>query len=103
YCHRSPRNVPSFPTRRSSDLDPLVPESHPRPLRESHPSLLGAVRPDHSPIVSRLVGSVLQAILAALLHALPSGALGFQNYADRLDRKSTRLNSSHVAISYAVR
>src|SRR5207253_8625310 len=32
----------------------------------------------------------------------PWGAPGFTQIAQRLDRKSTRLNSSHVAISYAV-
>src|SRR5437660_11577373 len=69
----------------------MVHVRRPRPLRESHPPLLGAVRPDHSAIVSRLVGSVLQAILATLLHALPSGALGFQNYADRLVVRSRSL------------
>src|SRR5439155_12887164 len=33
---------------------------------------------------------------------LVNAALGFLNFLSRLDRKSTRLNSSHVAISYAV-
>src|SRR5690625_6158192 len=33
----------------------------------------------------------------ALIHTMVAGATGM-----RLDRKSTRLNSSHVAISYAV-
>src|SRR5690625_6473936 len=31
-----------------------------------------------------------------------AGIIGAENFAPELDRKSTRLNSSHVAISYAV-
>src|SRR5260221_4760595 len=42
----------------------------------------------------------------ALVDALPAGPTGFHPWVDRLvrlrDRKSTRLNSSHTVISYAV-
>src|SRR5699024_11418452 len=34
--------------------------------------------------------------------ALVGGLLGYDTDDDRIDRKSTRLNSSHVSISYAV-
>src|SRR5690625_5937469 len=64
----------SFPTRRSSDL--------------------GARR---APFVHRLV-------LMAFVGPPPEGTEGCHNDGDasNKDRKSTRLNSSHVAISYAV-
>src|SRR5262245_11089776 len=39
------------------------------PLRRSHPLLLAAIRPDHSAVVSWLVSSFLQSILAGLLTA----------------------------------
>src|SRR5437870_10903368 len=38
-----------------------------------------------------------------VLHrGIATGSIETEKVADRLDRKSTRLNSSHVAISYAV-
>src|SRR5207253_6139830 len=40
--------------------------------------------------------------LAAAVLAVPTGARGARSRAAARDRKSTRLNSSHVAISYAV-
>ena len=52
---------------------PLVPESDPHPLRRSHPPLLAAIRPDHSAVVSWLVSSFLQSLLAVLLTAFLSG------------------------------
>src|SRR4030095_16584338 len=53
--------------------DPLVPKSDPHSLRRSHPPLLGAVRPDHSAIVSWLVSSFLQSIITVLLITFLSG------------------------------
>src|SRR5690606_41400603 len=76
------RDLHSFPTRRSSDLDDPSPEAHlpgaegagDRSFRQRHP---GGREPD------------------GLEPRVPQGA-------DVADRKSTRLNSSHVKISYAV-
>src|SRR5437867_5499951 len=65
YCYGDHRDLHSFPTRRSSDLDSLWHQRHPIVLRK---------RPE-----------VLEAVLT-----------------DSKDRKSTRLNSSHRTISYAV-
>src|SRR5437660_12100150 len=65
YCYGAPRDLHSFPTRRSSDL-----ALHYRQITRP------VIR--NPPIGDRAAGI------------------------DRLDRKSTRLNSSHVAISYAV-
>src|SRR5690606_41053416 len=97
------RAVHSFPTRRSSDLVPLE-------------SLLG-----DDGVLAELLGS--EGIVAGLLNnVLGSGVLenplsgaglldsllGEEGLVNNLlgslleDRKSTRLNSSHVKISYAV-
>src|SRR5437870_13306108 len=74
YCYGDHRHLHSFPTRRSSDL----PEGKPKPnLPENRPN-----------------ASVPQTKLDAILSATRDR--------ENRDRKSTRLNSSHVAISYAV-
>src|SRR5207253_8766975 len=83
-CSRPPRHLHSFPTRRSSDLRPPGPGEEPAPHTEVGPVSLAQLQRHiaalGSPPVSTLVGLPLR----------------------REDRKSTRLNSSHVAISYAV-
>src|SRR5437660_6439153 len=71
-----PRDLPSFPTRRSSDLDRLV---RPRGIADRPGDL------PHLQVFAKVAGR------AAFRHVLAI-----------IDRKSTRLNSSHVAISYAV-
>src|SRR5205807_6634098 len=70
------RLLPSFPTRRSSDL-------HFRPARE-----IGNVAHRDSRFAQQLGG--------------PAKLLREAGIAVREDRKSTRLNSSHLVISYAV-
>src|SRR5690625_6816124 len=69
--------IPSFPTRRSSDL-------------------IGAVAQQHrsGPVPGRGLGDVQRQLRLA--------ERGQQLLLGEGDRKSTRLNSSHVAISYAV-
>src|SRR5207249_9979160 len=83
----------SFPTRRSSDL---VFWSEGELQAE-----LGGEGNAHRSAQPKEIsqGSCGSAQLAQALDGLrtPAGALG-----DFLDRKSTRLNSSHVSISYAV-
>src|SRR5207302_8162166 len=78
------RHLPSFPTRRSSDL-PRAPacgrRAHWRVRRAGHRP--GAVAGD------RAVGG-------------RDDVRRHQRRGERQDRKSTRLNSSHVKISYAV-
>src|SRR5690606_41885586 len=80
-----PRGLHSFPTRRSSDLES------------------GARSDDVR------AGSTVPRVRAGgeqgLCHAGPpcgAPAPGVQQHSPALDRKSTRLNSSHVKISYAV-
>src|SRR5690349_23272933 len=84
YSHRDHRYLHSFPTRRSSDLDEsaYLPWLRGRSRRnDARPRLAGARR-------------------------YPASRHGHRDLrfgpAPVSDRKSTRLNSSHVEISYAV-
>src|SRR5207253_9724425 len=93
YTYRTPRYPHSFPTRRSSDL---------RRLGRVHDTGVDRVRPDAMDLLPR--GAVVHT--PELDRAAPS-ALELDDHEQLLavlgaDRKSTRLNSSHVAISYAV-
>src|SRR5260221_8401099 len=51
-----------------------------------------------APIVGALLGDIARYLLAASLVVILGVAIGFRP----ADRKSTRLNSSHTVISYAV-
>src|SRR5699024_12581754 len=87
------RHLPSFPTRRSSDLLNYPSSQH------------GKSRPTGTAQTKTSKG-VLYALL--VLQPLPQFPGGEMREARALhghahaDRKSTRLNSSHVSISYAV-
>src|SRR5688500_19513124 len=85
------RYLHSFPTRRSSDLTGFLQES---PVHEAIP-----VRPHHHHDLSRGRRRARSA------HAPRQPERRADAGGDRLspeDRKSTRLNSSHLVISYAV-
>src|SRR5699024_12640362 len=88
--HRSVghRVLHSFPTRRSSDLGD---------------SLSGASRNFQCPASVRPAPAALAGLESGVRprNRLPCGGGGYQGKT-LLDRKSTRLNSSHVSISYAV-
>src|SRR5207245_9882795 len=97
---RSPRTPypPSFPTRRSSDLRE-VPRDPRRLLRElidrDWRACISRARPD-------MTSSPFQ-LLANVSHELRTPLVSIKGYNELiLDRKSTRLNSSHGSISYAV-
>src|SRR5437868_11668645 len=75
--YRAPRVLPSFPTRRSSDLR------------------IQSFAGDDPRVLPQLPGELSMTDIDGID---PPGAPGQQH----LDRKSTRLNSSHVSISYAV-
>src|SRR5699024_12246483 len=101
--HSSPdlRAPPPFPTRRSSDLEPntllhaRLPLFRPdRRLGRLADRMSWAFTPVFT-VTAMIVVLVTLAIIAQNLPVLARSALG-------LDRKSTRLNSSHVSISYAV-
>src|SRR5690606_40913140 len=83
HCYRARPHLPSFPTRRSSDLQ--RPEAGTE-VEVAH-ARLGAVAVGHVD-----VGDVLGRL------ANRGRDVGLLD----VDRKSTRLNSSHVKISYAV-
>src|SRR5207253_9912689 len=98
----STRSLHSFPTRRSSDLKagaaPAAARRNAVPACDERQHGGARTVPAHG--ISRLLRD-----RGARRHALLSGqnscrVAGPAN--NREDRKSTRLNSSHVAISYAV-
>src|SRR5690606_41685476 len=99
---RDPRALHSFPTRRSSDLN-------------TQRSIIQSTRALHLSVETGVarVRARKQAIVSSqsALEATQSGyEVGTRNLVEVLqsqrqlyqDRKSTRLNSSHVKISYAV-
>src|SRR5690606_41937178 len=91
-CCGAPRALPSFPPRRSSDLE--------RAQR---------LRGEHRPDGARGEGGERHAQVGEFDPCPQRGAGGRRQCpggsvapGEREDRKSTRLNSSHVKISYAV-
>src|SRR5207253_9288393 len=98
FAHsRPPAALHSFPTRRSSDLEPgLLAEQ----LGHDPPGLQAA---GQRVAVLAVVGEQVVARLQGGHQADDGGLLAEVEMAVAAeDRKSTRLNSSHVAISYAV-
>src|SRR5690606_40768385 len=92
HCSAAPRALHSFPTRRSSDLHP-APATY---LRSKMSTEMNSVAGK-----ARNVGVNTWLIvlgLAVLVFGLNTGYATWK----AADRKSTRLNSSHVKISYAV-
>src|SRR5438067_9942925 len=91
-CHASRRPLHSFPTRRSSDL--------------GHDALVRAGVLDHQTgLLARIaatVGNILTATQKNPVNDKTIRTLGALLDVANIDRKSTRLNSSHVSISYAV-
>src|SRR5688500_19969474 len=85
--YRGPRDLPPSPTRRSSDL--------------TGGALLSETEPIVLPLARKAGGQTQQAEASAR-----RGGIAFdrQELAQilNIDRKSTRLNSSHLVISYAV-
>src|SRR5690606_41704155 len=97
YCRRTPPPLHSFPTRRSSDLCPLcvVLVSYLMATNYYREFASFWLRVDNYVFLT-FVGPIIALVLASLVFILFSCIL------TRRDRKSTRLNSSHVKISYAV-
>src|SRR5690606_40424423 len=92
----APLPLHSFPTRRSSDLAQI------KGFTGQGVSLLLQLPEGFSQLsaLSRQSGAVQQC--TAALHAGQHRHQGNFQRLKQLDRKSTRLNSSHVKISYAV-
>src|SRR5205814_10371702 len=80
----SPRDLHSFPTRRSSDL-----------------TMLGATLAS-AQAVGGLAADKVGAVKTAAIASLPQQGVLYHGLEVMGDRKSTRLNSSHLGISYAV-
>src|SRR5690606_40004573 len=100
-CDFSYRDLPSFPTRRSSDLFSLMDRGGGAARRPLVRTGLADLHADTAVHFHHPSGEVV------VLQNEGDGVgdlLGFAHPAqgDLLDRKSTRLNSSHVKISYAV-
>src|SRR5204863_10075996 len=97
-CYPDHPHLPSFPTRRSSDL-------HARPGR-SDTRVARATAPGSEPVPVGLTrirgGSHLRAESVPQLVRRRTGGGARRRYEQGQDRKSTRLNSSHVEISYGV-
>src|SRR5205814_10077740 len=97
-----PRHLHSFPTRRSSDLFVITQhctrEGEAKLVQECTFPLTGCA------VVNRIYTDL------AVIEVTPNGfrlvelspGIDFDFVQERTDRKSTRLNSSHLGISYAV-
>src|SRR5699024_12116831 len=90
-------HLPPLPTRRSSDLAPKPPQQTTSDNKHQQQRRKVAVLP-------RQLGHIPRALLWVKVHAVHAcnPRQGDKNRGDNGDRKSTRLNSSHVSISYAV-
>src|SRR5206468_10122176 len=88
YCPGPPRDLHSFPTRRSSDLRHRLRRPRPRP------STVGRRRPPRQ--CRHLLLSHPRRPRRLRRRSNPTTTIRYG------DRKSTRLNSSHDQISYAV-
>src|SRR5690606_40367942 len=92
----------SFPTRRSSDLY-FISQLHDVSDRKRAEEALVAARDE-----AKRASEVKSGFLASMSHEIRTPMTGVMGMLDMLaesgvsDRKSTRLNSSHVKISYAV-
>src|SRR5690606_41800656 len=82
YCYGNHRDLHSFPTRRSSDLENM--RVYAETVRTQIPEL-----------------NINDAAIATMVKNNKSKIIELEKQLKE-DRKSTRLNSSHVKISYAV-
>src|SRR5687768_18483593 len=88
--HRGHGYLPSFPTRRSSDLG--EPDRRPVEVAQRLANGFGGVAAGDDDVVYSVTGEPVDHV----------GDVGAAGERERRDRKSTRLNSSHGYISYAV-
>src|SRR5205814_8115794 len=86
-----PRQLHSFPTRRSSDLPELL-------LMDEPFGALDEIVRDHLNEQLLQLWAKTNKTVIFVTHSIPEAVF----LSTRIDRKSTRLNSSHLGISYAV-
>src|SRR5690606_39495620 len=99
YAPPTPRHLPTFPTRRSSDLLDAG-----RRACCGEAACAGRARGGWSALLQQAHARGNQSSSGGprrRVAAVPDGDLGRESFQGG-DRKSTRLNSSHVKISYAV-
>src|SRR5690606_39783265 len=102
HCRADHQELPSFPTRRSSDLQSLGAGWGRIMFKVIFPNVISGVMSGAFITFAIVIGEFT---LASLLNRPAFGPylqLVGANRAYEPDRKSTRLNSSHVKISYAV-
>src|SRR5690606_39871581 len=93
---RAPRHLHSFPTRRSSDLEPVLPEAY-FGVETSLNTAIPSEMAKHPGLPAATVDFRIGSRSVASEDNYPNSQVSSVG-----DRKSTRLNSSHVKISYAV-
>src|SRR5207253_9943530 len=99
YSH--PSHLPPFPTRRSSDLKDYIAMPKFNQYQSLHTTVVGPLgKPLEFQIRTRGMHARAERGIAA--HWGYKENASSADIAWLQDRKSTRLNSSHVAISYAV-
>src|SRR5690606_41957386 len=94
YCHAYHRDPPSFPTRRSSDLFDSLTSLY--VISAMFGLFQGGIVPSYAIIVREAMPASEAATRIGIVIFASVFGMSFG------DRKSTRLNSSHVKISYAV-
>src|SRR5699024_11958371 len=99
----APRQLHPFPTRRSTDLKE---DTDPQPLADARINVTPARNRLRSGLplwgIAGLFAAAMVGIYSLYNTALEERIRGVLSVLEQLDRKSTRLNSSHVSISYAV-
>src|SRR5207253_9309291 len=96
HRHHAHQGLHSFPTRRSSDLRRCI---------ASIARVMGpvAANPAHAPVNRSFTAGTPSRVLSVVNSLRELTTLPYRCTPNiGVDRKSTRLNSSHVAISYAV-
>src|SRR5690606_41965094 len=95
--HVAPRDLPPYPTRRSSDLLATLPEAG------AQDGLRRMYRTPAERNLRAKTGTIDRvSALSGYVRSADGERLAFSIISNDVDRKSTRLNSSHVKISYAV-
>src|SRR5699024_12804885 len=102
HSHTHPPPLRSLPTRRSSDLYSPAPALNPSHVPFTLTKITGL--PTHPvPVSAKRTSTAVPALFSSPSPNVPFALTESRRLAcRRQDRKSTRLNSSHVSISYAV-